>query len=258
MLLKTFIHKNFGDLPLNKYIYQKITGNEPEILSSDIISYKHNYLMSGSILNKADEKSIVWGSGFITHNSMSNTKPHRIYAVRGLLTWEQLKKNKIECPYIFGDPCLILPKFYNPIVKKIYKLGIIPHYIDKKNEILNQYRKNKDIKIIDICQDVEPFIYDILECENIASSSLHGLIASDAYKIPNIWIGLGNNIAGGGFKFFDYYSITDKNPINKYILKKGLDYHNIINYCTLTNITVDIDKFWEVCPLRRLNEPKMD
>ena len=71
---------------------------------------------------------------------------------------------------------MILPYFYYPEVKKKYKLGIIPHYIDKIkfNEI---YMKNdEDVKIIDVTQPIQIVIKDILECEMTISSSLHGII----------------------------------------------------------------------------------
>ena len=49
-------------------------------------------------------------------------------------------------------------------------------------------------------------IDQIKSCENIISSSLHGLIVSDAYGIPNVWIKISDNINGGEFKFKDYFS----------------------------------------------------
>ena len=39
----------------------------------------------------------------------------------------------------------------------------------------------------------------------ILSSSLHGLIISESYEIPNIWIKVSQNINGGYFKYNDYY-----------------------------------------------------
>lgn len=253
MKVKVFLSNNFGDEPLNSYLYTKIVGKSPTIISIHEKSPQYNYLICGSILSSADKNSIVWGSGFITQNAQLPNPPHKIYAVRGKLTWNQLKNQKITTPYIFGDPALILPKIYNPVIQKKYQLGIIPHYTEQNSELLNQYRI-KNIKIIDICQKVENVINDILSCENIVSSSLHGLIVADAYKIPSLWIGIGDKIQGVGFKYFDYYSITDRNPIIKYQLEKKLDYNKLLKYCYLTNFTVDLDKFWEVCPLRRENE----
>jgi pyruvyltransferase len=254
MLIKCFVHKNFGDEPLNRYLVEKITGKTPEILDLNIISDSPNYLISGSILGKSDTKSIVWGSGFITQGAVMLHPPARIYAVRGKLTWNQLRSKNITSPYIFGDPCLLLPKFFNPTVEKKYELGIIPHYTDQKSELLIQYRNNPNIKIIDICQNVEPLVSEVLQCKNIVSSSLHGLIVADTYKIKSLWINIGDKIQGVGYKYFDYYSITDRNPVMRFNLERGTDYTKLIKYCKKTHFTVDLEKFWEVCPLRRVNE----
>ena len=44
----------------------------------------------------------------------------------------------------------------------------------------------------------------------IVSSSLHGLIVSDAYKIPNVWIQFYNNIRGDNTKFYDYFKSVNR------------------------------------------------
>ena len=49
-------------------------------------------------------------------------------------------------------------------------------------------------------------IDQICSCESIASSSLHGLIISDAYHVPNTRILLSTLIEGGDFKYLDYFA----------------------------------------------------
>jgi len=79
---------------------------------------------------------------------------------------------------------------------KKYKLGIIPHHSHIKSYILNKFKDNDDILIIDFTKynDWKDIIKNIEECEFIVSESLHGLIISEAYRIPNIWISIGKNI----------------------------------------------------------------
>lgn len=62
------------------------------------------------------------------------------------------------------------------------------------------------------------FIDQILSCEMILSSSLHGIIVADAYGVPNLWCKFTDYEAPGkGFKFKDYYLSVGKsikNPVH--------------------------------------------
>lgn len=249
MQVKTFFSNNFGDLPLNRYLYEKITGKQADCTPLSSFSEEYHYLLCGSIMNKATNKSVVWGSGFIQQNSTCK-QPQRVYAVRGKLTRQRLVDLKIDVPYIFGDPCLMLPKFYNPKIEKVHEIGLIPHYSD-----YDTVKEFKNIHVIDVCQPVEKVIDEVLSCKKIFSSSLHGLILADTYKIPNLWIGINNLIQGIGFKYLDYYSITNRNPVARLQLNPRMKLSEYTKYCKKSKITVDLDKFWEVCPLRRENEP---
>jgi pyruvyltransferase len=128
-----------------------------------------------------------------------------VHAVRGPLTKQVLESRGIVCPPIFGDPALLLPRFYTPnILKELGdKIGIIPHYTQ-----ITYYRDNligrNQFHIIDPTMHWKTVIDNICSCKYIVSSSLHGLICSDAYGKPNIWL---NNIKldEGDFKFRDYF-----------------------------------------------------
>jgi pyruvyltransferase len=97
---------------------------------------RENYVSIGSILHFSDKNSIVWGAGFISKDSYCKVPPKKILAVRGPLTRKKLIEQNIECPKIYGDPALLLPIFYHPKIKKKYEIGIVPHYVDQKNEII--------------------------------------------------------------------------------------------------------------------------
>lgn len=88
--------------------------------------------------------------------------------------------------------------------RKKFKYGLIPHHVDKNNSNLKKWLERDDVLFIDIQQDIEPFIDQLLSCEKIISSSLHGLIASDSYSIPNIHVIFSDKLLGGQFKFDDY------------------------------------------------------
>lgn len=205
-----FKSKNFGDA-LNPILIEYITGVKTAWIASEFYN-KTNLCCIGSILQIANENSIVWGSGFINEsNTFNYGSPKKIYAVRGPRTRNKLLKIGVECPSIFGDPALLMPTFYNPKVEKKYKLGIIPHYMNQKDIVLLKYKNNSTIKIINVMQE-NPLnvINDIISCEKILSSSLHGIIISDVYKIPSQWIKLNKEINKDDFKFYDYAEGVDK------------------------------------------------
>jgi pyruvyltransferase len=92
--------------------------------------------------------------------------------------------------------------------KKDHLLGLIPHYVDKASEWIHQFMSNhpKQVLLIDVERPAKQVIEDIGRCRMIASSSLHGIIVADAFHIPNVWLEISTDVAGGGFKFYDYNS----------------------------------------------------
>lgn len=198
---------NFGDI-LSPIIASHFGSKEVKRISKFKSKWYSHYYMIGSILQRCNRNTIVWGSGFIAADSVCKENPKKILAVRGPLTRDRLIKLGIECPEIYGDPALLLPEIYpaKPLEIK-YKLGIIPHYHDKNNPWLKRYfSQNKEIKIIDI-QNTDPLkvVDDMLVCEKIISSSLHGIVIADAYNIPAVWFELSDKVQGAGFKFADYF-----------------------------------------------------
>jgi hypothetical protein len=126
-----------------------------------------------------------------------------------------------------------MPLFYNPSINKKYTLGFIPHYVDYHN-VFNMYKNDKNVHVINLLNsNIEDVINQILSCNYIISSSLHGLIVADAYNIPNMWIKYDNKIKGDDTKFHDYFeSVNIKKKyidarLYKYITPKQLV--NIIN-----------------------------
>jgi pyruvyltransferase len=200
--------------------------------------------MVGSILHRLHESSIVWGSGLIKEGMLLNTKPKRVYAVRGPLTRKELLKNNIECPEVYGDPALLAPFFYKPKndIKK-YKYGLLPHYIDKYHPFVKEFSKRDDTLLIDIEGNYNKWtdLIDLmLSCENILTSSLHGVIISDSYQIPNVWIKATDGVTGNGFKFRDYYLSVNKD--HKFPLDINVDKDTKqINSCLLKWTKIDFD-----------------
>ena len=195
-----FESKNFGDA-INPTLIKFLSGKN--VINTTKNDY---YLCIGSILSYANKNSTVWGAGFISEDDKINEQPKKIYAVRGPKTKQQLIRQGFNCPKVYGDPVLLLPKFYNPKnIKKIYKYGIIPHYAEWDMQQWDIHRLAGAL-LIDITADWKTVVNSILSCESIASSALHGLILAEAYNIPYVWIKPSDRIIGGEFKFKDFFA----------------------------------------------------
>lgn len=200
--------ENFGDA-LVPYLLKKITDKNfiwvrPNYHKRFRLFKKKHYFMIGSILGMATTHSIVWGSGIIQKNA--KVKKAKFLSVRGPHSRNRLIKLGYNVPEKYGDPALLLALFHkNNTVEKNFEYGIIPHYVDNSIVIKLLENKNK-IKIINLLDD-DPLnvINQILSCENIISSSLHGIIVSHAFGIPAMWAKFSNNLTGDDIKFMDYY-----------------------------------------------------
>lgn len=212
-------HNNWGD-DLNYYFISHLTKRPIVFLHRFWLAKKlnfRNYLCIGTLLdavNYSRESTIVWGTG-VSGQDRLFTIPKEIRSVRGKKSIEFLQQKNMPYPTLVGDPALILPLFYQPKNKeKKYKLGIIPHVIDLEHPVIKQIQSenSNEVLIINLSKfDKWTDIIDqICSCESIASSSLHGLITSDTYGVPNCWIELSGKISGGHFKFYDYASSVNR------------------------------------------------
>jgi len=246
---------NFGDL-LTPYFYKKIYNKTPIRRERGA---KNIVFGAGSNLNSIDENAIIWGSGYRAP-VRKIVKPKKILSVRGPLTRELFLKQNINCPAVYGDPGLILPKFYNPKIEKKYKVGIIPHCVDYF-ECKEMFKNIKDVNVIKIFgpekDNIEDVVDEILECEYTISSSLHGVIASHAYGIKSAYTRIGKTFpAGGWFKFQDYYESVgiNRKRIRHYgPLKKSYSANeliDIINNYPNPQFPLKMDHILDICPFK--------
>lgn len=190
------ISNNFGDL-IGPYIAQKITGRR--VMYTELSADYPHYIFGGSVLNHANPHAVVWGAGLGSITDGVN-QACTIKAVRGPLTRARVLSIGRDCPAVYGDLGMLMPRFYEPKLKTKRKYGIVPHYVDQYRAF-DRYRD-----FIDVFQPIEAVIDEICSCERIYSSSLHGIIIAHAYGIPAAWIKLSDSLGGDGTKFRDYYA----------------------------------------------------
>ncbi|UOB17073.1 polysaccharide pyruvyl transferase family protein [Abyssalbus ytuae] len=240
-----FGKKNFGD-ELGPYIVKKLSGQRiayipllhntlskksllayPAALyarkmnGTDIVdnlkflfSNKGVLITVGSIIGwYSSPKCIIWGAGIMA--SDQNINKATFCAVRGKFTQKRLRELGLNPPAAIGDPALLMPLLYNPEIKAQFKLGIIPHHFHY--EEVKKREDSKDILIINLLEEVEKVIDDMLSCEIVISSSLHGIIIAHAYNKPCIWVNLSaHSIGGDDIKFADYFSSVNIIPYERF------------------------------------------
>ena len=238
------LNGNFGD-ELSKYIMQKLINNEKYNLLYNNNNSLINIVCIGSYIHMAKNDSFIFGSGVRTPNNIE--RGHRynnlnVCAVRGPFTKKFLEDRRIKVPEIYGDPALLLPKFYKPVkIEELKdKIGIVPHksnyskYINKIDT-----RKYYLINPTDKWENVINYIYS---CKAILSSSLHGLICADAYNTPNVWLDE-YKLQEGEFKFYDYFASQNRKIVK---ITKIDDFDENMLY-RLGN-TIDLEKLIKSFP----------
>jgi pyruvyltransferase len=239
---------NWGDFVAP--VLCKMISGQDSVYLPEVNDYQGtSYAVIGSILGwLTNPNVVVWGCGFISESSSLQTNM-KITAVRGKLTRDKILQQGFKCPEVYGDPVLLFSRYYKPVVSKKYKLGIIPHYIDKDVKWIEKVSKDSDVKIIDICGDSLGFVDEVLECEMIVSSSLHGLILADSYGIPNLWIKLSENVGGKGFKFRDYFSSINK-PVVCLDVNDDTSLKEVYSTIFKHDIEIDLDLLINNCPFK--------
>lgn len=278
-------HRNWGD-DLNFYFLQKLTGCPIIIRHNFRMAkwlQHRNFLCIGTLLDGSkykDCKTTIWGSG-CSGADRGLTYPEKVLAVRGPKSRSYLLSQGIECPEVYGDPALLLPLVYNPrerfkvpssrfqvqssniqdeknppktrnqkLETKRYRLGIIPHVVDLHHPVIEEIREKHadEMLIIDLAhyEKWTNVIDQICSCERILSSSLHGLIVSDAYQVPNCWIELSGKISGGYFKFYDYASSVERDFNEPSRIVKVADIADLADHADLYFSCADAEKVKEL------------
>ena len=160
----------------------------------------------------------IWGSGFISKEKVIKEEEiiPKIHfaAVRGQYTLQRINKiAKTELHIPLGDPGLLANIVFPENPNKTDKIGIVHHYIDADNPIVEKLRNNKKFLIINPLDSPKEVASQISSCKFIVSSSLHGLIFADSYRIPNAHIHFSDKVYGGEYKFKDYDSGIGKSHL---------------------------------------------
>lgn len=256
--INRILPNNWGD-DLNIYFLSEIAKKPiiyyPLSLFSRYFKIKNYICIGSTIETRSNKKAIIWGAGMMYRNG-TVIPPLKICAVRGVHTRNRLLELNIDCPEVYGDPALLLPKYYKPNnIKVKYKIGLIPHYVDQNNRFVIEFIKNNphDVLFIDLKNyaNWKDIINEICSCEFIISSSLHGLIVSDAYNIPNLWVEFSSKITGERFKFFDYFSSVKKDIEKPIVINETMTIERLIKFKShWIKPDIDLNPLLKSCPFK--------
>lgn len=205
-----FTQNNVGDL-LSSVIYNFIT-DDLGLDKNKRISQTKKIGIIGSIIQILPKDTIIWGSGSLT-DYLDVPKLEYFFdvrAVRGPLTQKLMKKKGIKCPEIYGDPAILLPLFYNPIIEKVSSRTsyiIVPHYSKYA-----MYKGKYDNVLSTLTNDWRGFVDMILSTKLVIASSLHAIILAESYGVPAIFL---DERIESIFKYDDYYMSTLRFPYKK-------------------------------------------
>ena len=170
----------------------------------------------GSIARIAVEtpNTILLGVGTISQDALIKLGPLRndayVMGVRGPLSRDAFLSKYGINPEVVGDPGLYLYEVFKPEVDSVRQnqynmldLCFISHEV----EALIFSEKFPEYRNITLTSggDIKSIVKSIAKCRAVVSSGLHGVIFSHALSIPSAAIKVSDKIAGGDWKFFDYY-----------------------------------------------------
>ncbi|MEM9762207.1 MAG: polysaccharide pyruvyl transferase family protein [Pseudomonadota bacterium] len=157
--------------------------------------------------------SAIWGTGCSPWANPLESGPKRPYtppadtrftlhATRGPFSARLLSGGAAQAlPY--GDPAMLLPRFYAPQRRPRYALGVVLHLSEladrsfeaRPNAGLARYQLNgaTGIRLITMVAPpgsaaIRAKIDELLDCERIVSTSLHGIALALAYGIPCLYL----------------------------------------------------------------------
>lgn len=208
---------NFGD-EISAPIIERLTGSRVEWSSLDECELVAAGSVLATVAAKRQEQPRIWGTGFMHPSNSDNSAPQiAANAVRGALSLRRVNSANVSGDVALGDPGILADVLLDHPVPKTHIVGIIPHYVDEGNPKFVTLAKRRGIKVIDVRTSPVEIVKQISSCEAILSSSLHGLIVSDALSVPNLHYPVSDKLTGGSFKFRDYYSAFSDRSYDVYM-----------------------------------------
>lgn len=211
--------RNFGD-DLSPLIVSAVLGRPVEYATPS----RADLAAVGSILDRVLRHRVrralrgrfeplrIWGSGFISEGPRRGRAMLDVLAVRGPLTRDRFGLGT-DTP--LGDPGILFSDLVPERPAVAHRWGVVAHHGDEDSpRVAELAARLPGSAVISVTED-DPMVTlrAIAACDAVVSSSLHGLIAADAFGIPNWRVAFDKTLKGGDFKFRDYSLVLGRSAI---------------------------------------------
>ncbi len=243
------VAKNWGDM-LNEPLIEGFSGRRV-VSKNEVLNLGRRpiyYVIGSGLGGVKDPNAVIWGTGFLSYDVKPRVGPRHIAAVRGPLSRQKYLDAGIDCPETYGDAALLYPRLYQPSVEVQYTLGVIPHFRERDLPEFEALAQRDDVLLIDICGGLHEVVDQIASCQAIASSSLHGLIAADAYGVPSVWLRASERPRGDHFKFHDYLASVGRTQHEPVHLTASSSVDELVDAVEVAPDMVDLDALMAACP----------
>lgn len=194
---------NFGD-HLARVIVSRLLAQRG-LTENDETAAPATLFSVGSVLHFAQDGDVVWGAGI---NGKVPLDIHRfqrldVRAVRGPRTAAQLRQWGIAAPAVFGDPALLLPTLFPGRFQHRPQRAVafVPNLHDLDTV-------DSPVPVISPLWGWNRVVHEILSCEMVVASSLHGLIVAESFGVPARYVRLSET--ENLFKYEDYAQGTGR------------------------------------------------
>jgi Polysaccharide pyruvyl transferase len=245
---------NVGDR-INPAIVSAVSGHPTVHVAGGLLPH---LLAVGSLMAVATSGSQVWGTG-VMHPKFGDgaVTGRNIHAVRGKLSARALRHAGVNFADVpLGDPGFLGPALFGiaRASTAIHTLGVVPHYVDRGNPLFRQLLAAPGVIDLNVHEDPMQFLREMAQCAAVISSSLHGLIFAEALGIPNLWVTASHEIAGGAFKFEDWFSTTKCPQRVAHILTSKDTVENLAARAKLHDSSIDTVALRDAFPYGHLDE----
>jgi len=203
---------NFGD-SLFLALVNRMLGRDLELAAPDFGGPR--FFPGGSVLHVCRNGDLAWGVGANLNAARWRGRRHYptsvdIRSVRGPLT-AAIVTDFLELPepVVAGDSALLVPRYF-PEWGSVISQGRIG-YVRHISSAPTLKLPSAEVLLIDPLRDPMVVVPEILSCDLVISSSLHGIIIAEAFGIPARWLRTKAHNPPA-MKYYDYYLQTGRTP----------------------------------------------